>query len=181
MGTLTVITEPAAEPVSLPEAKEALAVEHDDDDARINGLIKSARIFAERFCNLNIMTKTVERSYDSWPGSNIYLDVWPLQSIDSVIYNDTGSPVTEQTLVEGTDYYTDIVTIGGRVIAILGWPSVAAQPKPIRIRMTAGYLSAEVVPENIKDGIKSYVVYLYEAVPAMESIARNILWSERRL
>ena len=180
MGTLSVITEPTVEPVTISEAKDAIGIEHDEDDKRIDGYIKAARIFAEKFCSLKIPSQTVERSYDNWPSGEIDLDVWPLQSIDSVKYDDTASPVTEQTLTLNTDYYADIIQDGGRVRTITGWPSVATKPTAIRISMTAGYATPKLTPESLKDGIKAYVVYLYEQNCDMLQVAKDILRGERR-
>ena len=181
MGTLSVITPPTQEPITLSEAKEALRIEDTSEDARIHGLIKAAREMAEDFLDLHIMTQTLDLTFSGWPATIIELDVWPIQSIDSVKYDDTSSPVTEQTLVVDTDYYADTTTIGGRVIAATAWPSTANQPNTVRIRMTAGYTSQDEVPEHIKDGIKAYVVYLYDKEPVMRDIAKNLLWSKRRL
>jgi len=167
--------------VSLAEMKRALNVETTDDDSQISGQIKTARQFAEDYCNIIIITTIVERSFDYWPSTVIGLGVWPLQTIDSVKYDDTASPVTEQTLVVNTDYYADTVTEGGRIGALTGWPSTAVKFKPIRVRMTAGYSNRANVPEQIKDGIKAYVQYLYERCPDMEQVAKNILQGERRL
>lgn len=179
MGTLTVITAPTEEPITIAEAKEFLGILHDDDDVRIHNLIKSAREFAESYLNIKIMSQVVERSYDSWPAIVIPLKVWPLQSIDSVKYDDTASPVTEQTLTVNTDYYADVTTIGGRVGTLTGWPSVASKFNPIRIRMTAGYTDTDSVPERIKDGIKAYIGYLYDSEPDFKEVAQNILYQER--
>lgn len=181
MGTLTVITEPTQEPVSLAEVKDALKVETTDDDSRLSALIKVARQFAEDYCDTRIMTTIVERSYDAWPAQTLGLNVWPLQSIDSIKYDDTSSPTTEQTLTVNTDYYADTTTEGGRVSTIGGWPSVAVKPKPIRIRMTAGYTSRDNVPDQLKEGIKAYVAYLYEQCPDLKESAKCILRAERRL
>jgi len=181
MGTLTVITEPNIEPVSLSEAKDTLRVTNIDDDGRIGNIIKSARQWAEHYCDLLLMTQTVELSFYGFPGISIPLNVSPLQSIVSVIYDDTSSPVTAVTLVEDTDYYADVTTEGGLVHTVSGWPSTASQPNTVRIRMTAGYTTQALVPERIKDGIKSYIVYLYDNDPDMKEMAENILWSERRI
>ena len=181
MGTLTVITAPTTEPVTLSEAKDTLRVTSTDDDTRITDLIATAREWAEHYCDLLIMPQVVERSWHGWPSTHIPLNVSPLESIDSVIYDDTSSPVTAVTLVANTDYYADTTTDGGRVSAINGWPSTAVQPNTVRIRMTAGYTSAALVPERIKDGIKAYIVYLYDNDPNMKEMAENILWSERRI
>jgi len=172
MSTLTIIIEPTSEPVTLNEAKESIKVEDTDDDARILGMIVTARRFAEAFCNIKIFTQVVERSYDRFPSSEIDLGVWPLQSIDSVKYDDTASPVTEQTLVADTDYYADTTTIGGRVRTITGWPSVAVKPNPVRIRMTAGYTT---VPDYFKEGVLAYVAYLFDGESEMATAAKSIL------
>lgn len=181
MGTLTVITAPIQEPITIDEAKSAIRIDTDDDDLLIESFITSARQFAEKFLNRYLMTQTLERSYDNWPGSTIDLDIWPLQSIDSVKYQDTASPVTEQTLTVNEDYYADITTIGGRVIGIYTWPAAADQPNAVKIRVTAGYSSAALVPAQIKEGIKAYVAYLYDNDPQMETVAKSLLWPQRIL
>jgi len=189
-GTLTVITEPAVEPVTVYDARDALGLSDSEDDIRIGAYIKAARLFAENFLNRRLITQVVERSYDVWPDQVINLDVWPLQSIDSVKYDDTSSPITEQTLVENTDYYADTTTDGGRIWVIDGtWPNTADKPKPIRVRMTAGYSHSNAspadltdgVPQKIKEGIIAYVKFLYDNDCSMDGVARALLWSDRRL
>lgn len=179
MGTLSTITGPTVEPVTTTEVKTALGVLHSDDDTRIDGLIKAARIFAEAYCSLRIMTQVVEWTLDNWPAGEFTLGVWPIQSVDSVKHFDTASPSVEQTLVANTDYYADTTTKNGRLRTEGGWPSVAVIPNPIKIRMTVGYADADSVPDGIKEGIKAYVVYLYDSDELMESIAKRLLWPER--
>jgi len=181
MGTFTVITPPKIEPVSIAEAKIALRILHDDEDVRISQLIKTAREYAEDYCNIITMTTVIELSFDKWPSNVFSLNKWPLQSIDSIKYDDTSSPSVELTLTENVDYYADIKTENGRISTITGWPSHAVTFNPIRIRMTAGYSSAENVPEQIKDGIKAYAAYLYDQDPDLEKAARKILWPRRIL
>lgn len=181
MVTSTVITQPTIEPITVEEAKSALGIEHDDDDVRIEGYIQAGREFAEAFCDLRIMSQVVELSYDHWESSVIELDLSPIQSIDSVKYDDTSSPVAEVTLVVDTDYYADTTTDGGRVSSIGGWPSHAIKPNPIRIRATVGYVLPESVPFKLKEGIKAYVVYLYEQDCDMLDAVKRILWPAKRL
>jgi len=180
MGTLTTITAPTAEPVTLEEMKEALRVDHTDDDSLIIGLMRAARMWAEAYLNKRIASQVVELSYDRFPSSEIYLGVWPIISIDSVKYDDTASPVAEQTLVANTDYYADKTTIGGRVKSISGWPSVAVKPNAVRIRMTVGYVKDDI-PDIIKEGIKVYTAALYDRDCELEKSARLILCPERFL
>lgn len=181
MGAFTIITQPTAEPVTISEAKSKLSILHDDEDDRIAGMIKSAREFAEDYCNIYIMTTVVELTLDRWPGTEFGLNTWPLQSVDSIKYDDTSSQTTEITLIVNTDYYADVKTEGGRIRAISSWPSLATKPNPIRIRMTAGYASASDVPYRIKDGIMTAIVSLYDMDQDLDKSAKSILWPNRIL
>jgi len=181
VGAFTVITQPTAEPITVLEAKGKLSILHDDEDDRITGMIKSAREFAEDYCGIYIMTTVVELALDKWPSMDFNLNTWPLQSIDSIKYDDTSSPTAEVTLVENVDYYADTTTEGGRVSNIGGWPSLAIKPNPIRIRMTAGYSSAADVPYRIKEGIMTSVVALYDMDQDLDKAAKSILWQNRIL
>lgn len=175
MGTLTTITGPTVEPLTLAEAKHALRVSHDDDNALIMAYIKAARQWVESYTGLKLMTQTIELSFDNFTQRSFPIGVWPLQSIDSVKYDDTASPTAEQTLVADTDYYADITSVGGRVITITGWPSTATNDNSVRVRVTAGYASAAAVPELIKAGIKAYIAYLYDSESNLDQAAMSIL------
>jgi uncharacterized phiE125 gp8 family phage protein len=169
MGTLTVITEPTAEPVTLSELKAALGVDHSDDDVELLSLIKHSREIAEKYLNRYIMTQTIELSFDRFADGTIPLNVWPLASIDSVKYDDTSSPSAEITLTVGDDYYADTTTEGGRVSVISGWPGTYPKPNAVRIRMTAGYADADSVPSAIKRGIILWAGGIYKCPDYIES------------
>lgn len=179
MASLTTITEPADEPITLDEAKEALRIYIDDEDQRIWGIIRAARMFAEDFLSQKIMSQVVELNLDRWPANQFSLDVWPIISVDSVSYEDTGSPPVTQTLIEDVDYYADITTTEGRLRTITGWPSVAMKPNAIKITMTVGYADQDSVPDQMKEGIKAYCAYIYDTDEDMEDIAKRLLWSAR--
>lgn len=180
-GTLTLIAAPTSEPITLDDAKDALRVDYDDDDVRITGLIKVARQFAEGFTNLYFFTQTLERTYRDFPAYKFGLNVWPLQSIDSVKYYDTSSPSAQQTLTVNTQYYADVTVIGGAVEAYDAWPAVYDKPNAVAIRMTAGYSDIDDIPEDIKEGLRAYLHVLYHGDMAMEQVAKNLWWPHRRL
>lgn len=181
MGTLTVITPPNKEPVTLDEAKGSVKVFHNDDDDRITSLIKTGREFSESYCNIVAMTTVYELSLDVFPQSVFTLNTNPLQYVDSIKYIAPGSPRVEITLIEGVDYYADVITQGGRIFPLGSWPSVASEPNAVKIRFTAGYIDQKNVPEQIKDGIKAYIIYLYDTDDTMLKAAKNILWPQRIL
>ena len=179
MGSFTTITEPSDEPITLDEAKEALRIDVDDEDTRVWGIIRAARMFAEDYLSQKIMSQVIELSADRWPATEFGLGVWPIISVDTVNYEDTASPVATQTLIADTDYYADITTTEGRLRTITGWPSVAVKPNAIKIRMTVGYADQDSVPDQIKEGIKAYCAYIYDSDECMKDIAQRLLWSAR--
>jgi uncharacterized phiE125 gp8 family phage protein len=182
MGIPIIITEPTIEPVTLAEAKSVLRVSHDDDDMMIAGYIKSAREWAENYADIYIMTQVVEWRFDRWPGSVFNLDLFPLQSVDSIKYDDTSSPITEQTLTANTDYWS-VITKCGRIEAINSWPSLTDRPDAVKIRCTVGYADTgaspsvlrDGVPETIKTAIKMRVKFLYENDPCANGAGREIM------
>lgn len=180
MSNLTVITAPTIEPVTLQEVKQHVnAVEFSDDDSVLNGYIKDGREWAENFIEQKILTQTIERTYDAWPGLTFNLGVWPLQSVDTIAYYDTASPSAEQTLTANVNYYADTTTIGGRIKNIGGWPSVATRLNPIRIRMTAGYATRALVPQAIKTAIIAYIKMMYDNETMDFKTLERILWRQK--
>jgi len=182
-SSVTIITEPTIEPVTLAETKEVLRISHSDDDDLINGYIEAARNWAEDYTDLYFITQVIEITMDTWPGYVIALGSWPIQSVDSVKYDDTSSPITEQTLVENTDYYVDIVSPCGFIDMIDTLPSLTTRPNAVKIRLTVGYEAVSVspedprngVPETIKTAIKLYVKSLYDSDPCSEATARAVI------
>ena len=178
-----IITEPTAEPITLTEAKSAMGVSHDDDDQMITGYIKAARRWAESYLNAYLMTQVIEVTMDAFPGWEFGLGLWPIQSVDSVKYDDTSSPITEVTLTENTNYYADVLAKCGRIKLIDEIPDVTSRPNAVKIRATVGYADtgaspADVrdgVPEEIKTGIKLYVRGLYESDPCSKVAARETI------
>jgi uncharacterized phiE125 gp8 family phage protein len=61
------ITPPAAEPLSLIEAKAHLRVDFPDDDALILGLITASRYAAENICRRVLVTQSWELTLDGFP------------------------------------------------------------------------------------------------------------------
>lgn len=181
MGTLNTITAPTIEPITQDELKDALRIDGNDDDLRLKGLIVAARNWAENYLDLRLMNQVVELTLDRFPADKFSLDVWPIQSVDSVKYDNTASPSVETTLVENTDYRVDIVNIEGRMQSIGGWPSVYNKFNSVRIRMTVGYATQAAIPQGIKEGIKTYAMGQYLCNPGLLEMAENMLWNFKNL
>ncbi len=166
---IRLITPPAVEPITLVEAKSHLRVDHSDDDILISAMISAARTYCEQWTARAFITQTWELVLDDFPINEILIPLPPLQSIDSIKYDDTGG--VEQTV--GTlDYSIDTVNQPGWVVPVTtGWPTnVWDGINSVRIRYVAGYdpgtnspidLAANV-PASLKAAIFLYLGQLYD-------------------
>ena len=151
---------PATEPVTLAEAKAQLRLEHNDDDALIDGLIVAAREYAEAVTRRALITQTWKLTLDAFC-AKIDLPKPPFQSVASVKYLDTGG--VERTL-DPAAYDAVFDTTEAFVMPAYGtsWPSTRDQAGAVRIAFVAGYENANEVPQAIKQGMLIHLTQLYE-------------------
>jgi uncharacterized phiE125 gp8 family phage protein len=169
--SVNVLTAPAAEPLTLAEAKKHCRIDTDitDQDTLISALIQSAREWAENHCRRSFVRRTLELRLDCFPGE-IRLPRGPVSSVTSVKYTDQdGSEATVAT----ADYQVDIYGTPPRIVPAFGvvWPT----PKfgalnAVLVTYVAGYAPgatsptdhAENVPQAVKAALKLIVGHLYE-------------------
>ncbi len=166
---IRIITPPAAEPITLIEAKEHLRVDHTADDNLIAAMITASRTYCEQWTDRAFVTQTWELVLDDFPTAEILVPKPPLQSVISVKYDD--SVGVEQTLAT-TEYEVDTVNQPGWVVPVTsGWPTgVWEGINSVRIRYVAGYDPgtgspidlAENVPGSLKAAILLYLGQLYD-------------------
>ncbi len=166
---IRLITPPAAEPVTLTEAKEHLRVDHTADDTLISAMIAASRGYCEEWTARAFVTQTWELVIDDFPAVEIMIPRPPLQSVTSIKFDD-GNGI-EQTV--GTlDYAVDNVSQPGWVVpSTSGWPTdVWDGINSVRIRYVAGYdpgtnspidLAANV-PASLKAAMLLYLGQLYD-------------------
>jgi uncharacterized phiE125 gp8 family phage protein len=163
--TPIVVTPPAIEPVSLPEAKLWLDSLDQDDDL-VSALIKAAREFCEHRKGYAFYEQTLRVVLTGWPcGTNrIRLPrATPLREIISVTYTDSDGTHT----VEAADYAIDANSIPGAVVfgSSYSWPSVDVwAPNPITIEYIAGAAieSPEVpLPTAVKIAMRQLIAHWY--------------------
>jgi uncharacterized phiE125 gp8 family phage protein len=162
-GATKLITAPAAEPVTLAEAKTHLRVDHDAEDEEIESLITDARQDLEQGTWRALMTQTWELSLPGWPeDGRIELPYPPLQSVTWVKYTDDEGVTTT---VDSSLYVVDTYAEPGVVMPKAGesWPSFSpAAANPIVVRYVAGYGDAEDVPSLLKRAMKLLIGHWYE-------------------
>lgn len=158
--SLKLITAPASEPVTLPEAKAHLRITQSSEDTLITALIVAARQGAEHMTGRALMPQTWELALDEFE-AEISIPMPPLASITSVKYVDTAGVL--QTMAESA-YQLDTHSTPARLLPAYGtcWPSTRDQANAVLIRYEAGYANAGAVPQEIKQWMLLRIGMLYE-------------------
>jgi len=160
--SLTLITDPSTEPVTLAQAKAHCRVDGTADDTLITALIVAAREACEHKIGRPLITQTWERTLEYFAGGAVLLGKFKPLSIISVYYlDDSGA----DTLLDPLAYTLDADTEPGYLLPAYGttWPSARATANSVRVRFTAGYgPSAADVPTAIKQWILIAVGTMYE-------------------
>lgn len=149
-----VITERATDaPISLSEAKVQCRVVDSDTthDARLRGYIWDATASIERLTGAALSRKTVRLDLDGFPSGEIDLGIYPVNSVTSVVYDDTDN--VQQTLTSSPEQYWS--SLGGmypKISPITVWPSTkSGKPASVRITMNVGYQGD--VPHDLRHAI----------------------------
>lgn len=185
---LKIITPPAAEPITLEEAKQHLRITGSDDDIILLSMIKQAREFCEDFQNRKYITQTLEMVRDYFPEDNCisFKNCSPVQSVESVKYYDAGG---QEYIFDSSNYIVDTDSFVNRIV--LGycklWPTIALQTaNAVRIRFTAGFGDKGAdIPETVKWAMILHMRLLYDDYKPDERTkieeARNSLLSMNRV
>ncbi len=123
--------------IDLEEAKLALRVDHDDDDGRIEALIRSETARFESFTRRRLVKVTLEASFLDF-GEPLVLPASPVRSIVELAY--LNAQHARQT-VAGSSYYTTRTATGETEIRFAsGWiaPALSDRPRPVFVQFEAG-------------------------------------------
>lgn len=185
MYALRLAVPPAAEPVSLEEAKVHLRVEHDADDALISAQIAAAREWAEGLVGRRFVTQTWEIVLDAWPVLPYRLPLSPVRAVVSVSCVTEGGDTVEVPAEDcrlGCDG-TLWLAPGRR------WPDVELRrPGGVTVSAEAGYGDAGDVPRRIRQAVLLLVGHWYATreavnvgniVTEVPMAAQTLLWMER--
>lgn len=151
----SVTTAPVLEPFTVEEAKAQIRSVQNQEDGIVASYIKAARAAAEKYLGRGLLTQTITLNLSDFVPVLSLPMAAPLQSVTTVKYYDTDG--TQQTLA--SSYYT-VDTIGhpGRLALASGqsWPAVDGDRKVGRIEIIylVGYTSRDLIPEEIKQGMR---------------------------
>jgi uncharacterized phiE125 gp8 family phage protein len=156
-GNIAIKTPPTLEPLTRSEAKNYLKIDSTDDDTLIDGFIKSARQYCEKFQNRIYIETVLTFSLNRIPGMSeeIQLPYLPIVSVDSITIKQKG---TDADIEIDSDMY-DVDLESGKIVFNSDFDvEYDADLMPtyncLVIEFTAGYGdSAAAVPETVKQAM----------------------------
>jgi uncharacterized phiE125 gp8 family phage protein len=152
---------PAAEPVTLAEAKAHLRVDGTAEDALITSLILTARLHIEAALGLSLITQSWSYLLDAWPEREVRLPLRPVQSVSAVKVTAADGAVatlaSDRYLLDGAGAPPRLVPVGGP------FPAPGAAALGIEIAFSAGYGSAAAnVPAPIRQALLQLIAHWFE-------------------
>ena len=154
--------KPAEEPITLTQAKLYARVDETAEDSVVTDLIEAARVYCELFQHRVYVTQTWTLVLDDFPRDIIEIPLPPLQSITSIVYNDSDG--ASQT-VTASDYVVNTSSSqGGRVTLArdASWPSVFGESGDVVVTFVAGYGGASDVPATVRQAMKLWLNLHFE-------------------
>lgn len=175
--SLTLLTPPAAEPVSLAEAKTRLRIGDDAHDAAVTLWIKAARERVERDTGRALLSQVWVERRDGWTGdgqpdgrmmafgTRFRLLRPPLIAVEAVTIYDAEDAPSEW---DPAAFFVDAASDPGRIALRHGedWPQPGRATGGIEIRFRCGYGdSPEDVPAPLREAVLQLVAAMADGGP----------------
>ena len=160
-ASTSLLTPPTLAVLTLAEAKLHLRVENSAEDTLITALVAAATQDAEHLMQRAILPQQWRHTMDAWPQLEVRLPRPLITAVDSISYTDSAGAVQALAPASCILAATDL---GARLQPAYGtwWPSARYQPGAIVITYTAGWPTAEAVPELVRAWIKLRLGALYD-------------------
>ena len=158
--TLFRTVDPAAEPVTLSDAKAHLRLDHDSEDTLLSGLIRAARDEVEKSTGLALMDQSWRLALDRWPrNGRALIGKHPVKEILSVT---AYGPDGEASLIDPDTYEFDGLSRPARLHFNQPGARLRAM-NGIEIDFTAGFGEAGPdVPDLLRRAILVLVAHWFE-------------------
>jgi len=161
--TITTLTPPASEPVSLAEAKLYLRIDHAHEDVLIETLIAAAREAVEAGIGRALITRRVRESLDIWvreAAQGAVLGLGPVTDVIAVrLLADNGT----QSVLEPDRYRLEGHRDRPRLVFASGVPATLREIGGIEIEYDCGFADdAANLPVALRLATLQIVASLYE-------------------
>ncbi len=145
------LTPPAAEPVTLAEAKLYLRLDQNEEDALLSTLITAARLMVEAASGRMLVEQAWRIVLDRWPSNGeIRLPLSPILSVTQArVYDVMGAPQAVAASALKLDRQADppVIRIVGEV------PEIGRSRSAIEIDILAGFGAAGAVPALLRQAV----------------------------
>lgn len=150
-------------PISVDEAKEQLAQDHDADDEYIQRLIEGVTEAFEDAQSRVLVRGTFAMGLPAWPSDGVIrIPRYPLVTVESVTYLEEGE--STPTAFASSNYRVLTNRLPPRLVLKknVSWPTATLEAgDPITVNFTAGHADG-TVPEGTKHDMKRVIVHAYE-------------------
>ena len=159
---LVMTSGPAAEPITVDDAKAHLRVDDTAEDILITSLVLTSRLHIESALGMAMITQNWSLLLDQWPRDRaVVFPLRPVQSVSEVrVLGNDGTP----TVVESDNYVVDVASKPSRLVATgVGWPPPGQKTNGIEIDFVAGFgNNASDVPAPLRHALLLLVAHWYE-------------------
>ncbi|MDX2264594.1 MAG: head-tail connector protein [Hyphomicrobiales bacterium] len=158
---LILTSGPAAEPVSLAEAKAHLRVDGADEDALIGSLVVAARMHIEHALDLALITQSWSLYLDRFPDGPVELPLGPVQAVTEVRLYAANAAVTVLT---PDQYLLDAASRPARLSPIGVWLQPGRAVNGVEIAFAVGYgATGAAVPQPLRQAILMLIAHWHES------------------
>lgn len=158
------VTYPTALPISLSDIKDHLRIEQSETayDSDLTHLVRTAAEWVQDNCHIWLINTEILATFETFPNCRQFkLPAYPIQTIDSVKYDNLGG--TETTL---TGYQSDLVQVPASIYPAISttWPDTEIENiGAVRIEMTVGYGNDDsTVPNLVKHLLRLMVGHWFK-------------------
>ncbi|NWG54857.1 MAG: phage head-tail connector protein [Hydrogenophilaceae bacterium] len=161
--SITILTPPASEPVSLAEAKLFLRVDHGAEDALITLMIVAAREAVEAGCGRALITRRVRESLDIWRRDAVGGALLGLGPVANVVAVRLLAANGSESVIDPERYRLDGARDRPRLVFEAGLPATLRSAGGVEIDYDAGMAaSAAALPTALRLAVLQVVATLYE-------------------
>lgn len=159
---LVMTSGPAAEPVTVAEAKAHLRIDHNAEDVLIGSLILTSRLHIEAALGIALISQGWRLLLDRWPsGTIVRVPLRPLIAVQEIRVRAADGP---PAVVAALEYAVDAASAEPRIIRVAAkWPETGLAAHGIEIDLVAGFgTAASDVPQPIRQAVLLLVAHWYE-------------------
>ena len=159
--SLTLLSGPAVEPLSLAEAKLWLRVDHAEEDDLIAALTTSARLIVEATAQVLLIDQSWRIALDDWPPARLLeLPLRPVRALQAVrVFAADGT----SELLASAEFAFDAALHRPRLALPAGAPGPGRALAGIQIDLLVGFGAGPAdVPEPLRQAMRLLVARWYE-------------------